>query len=145
MLKQFVPGKFCLECRGCCRFSEANSVWVVHFLKTEKPFAPTPSKKGGFVCPFLNRTDNKCNIYTKRPFECGLYPFLLNKDKNGVFLAVHLNCPYIEEKIGTKEFREYTGYLTAFFNTSPFKDILKNNPQIIHAYEGVKNIASLGL
>lgn len=137
-MKQFVPSKFCLECRGCCRFSQSDSVWAPHFLKREMPFTPKPSKEGGFVCPFLNPEDNRCKIYETRPFECRLYPFLLNKKNGKPFLAVHINCPFIEENINTKEFKEYTKYLAGLLKSAPFKEILKNNPQIIHTYETQK-------
>jgi hypothetical protein len=161
MIKQFLPQDFCLKCRGCCRFKEANSVWspclldeeVQDLLDRQIPAAsitadrriqPIPNpKQEGFVCPFLNIEDNKCKIYEFRPFECQLYPFLISVRDKKVLLTIDLNCPYAQENLNSREFKDYTQYLTAFMNSAPQKIILKNNPQIVQAYKEALDVIEL--
>jgi Fe-S-cluster containining protein len=164
VIKQFVPQEFCLKCRGCCRFKEADSVWSPCLLDEEiqelldKPDIPAASISidrriqpvanpagEGFICPFLEVRDNQCKIYGSRPFECQLYPFLINLRKGRVLLTVDLNCPYVYEKISSQEAKDYIAYLTDYLNSSPLRLMLKNNPQIIQAYEEVREVAELKL
>ncbi len=164
MIRQFVPQEFCLKCRGCCRFREADSVWSPCLLDEEiqdllgKPGVPAASisidrriqlianpEGTDFICPFLGLADNCCKIYAARPFECQLYPFLLNLRKGKVLLTVDLNCPYVYERINSQEAKEYIAYLTGYLNSRPLKTMLKDNPQIIQAYEEVREVAELGL
>ena len=164
MIKQFVPEEVCLQCRGCCRFSESDSLWLPCLLDEEileladKKDIPAVSLsldkrimpnalagETGFICPFLNREDNKCRIYNSRPFECQLYPFLLSLRQKKVLLTVGLNCPYIQDKINTQEFKEYTRYLTDLLNSPQYLKILKNNPQIIQAYAEVLDVVELNI
>jgi Fe-S-cluster containining protein len=161
-MKQFVPSEFCLKCQGCCRFRDENSVWapclldeeIVDFadnkdipavsVSLDKRLLLIPNPKGeGFICPFLNISDNKCKIYAIRPFECQLYPFLLNLRGKKIILTVDLNCPYVKEKMNTPEFKEYVEYLTAFLNSPDQLEILKDNPHILQAYEEVREIVEL--
>jgi Fe-S-cluster containining protein len=53
----------------------------------------------GFICSFLNLNDNKCKIYARRPFECQLYPFLINLKGKRIILNLDLNCQYLKEKL----------------------------------------------
>ncbi len=162
MIKQFVPKEACLKCLGCCRFRDELSVWSPCLLEEEavdfadnkdipaasvslsKRLALIPNPNGeGFICPFLNSGNNKCKIYNQRPFECQLYPFLLNLRGGKVILTVDLNCPYVKEKMSTPEFKEYVEYLTAFLNSPTQLEILKDNPHILQAYEEVLEIVEL--
>ena len=163
MIKQFVPQDFCLKCQGCCRFKEASSVWspclldeeIQELLDKNSAFAslsadrriqPIPNpKQDGFICPFLNIEDNKCKIYDLRPFECQLYPFLISIRDKKVLLTLDLNCPYAKENLNSGAFKDYTDYLSTFLNSAKQKNILKNNPQIIHAYEQVLDVIELKL
>ncbi|MBU4252241.1 MAG: YkgJ family cysteine cluster protein [Candidatus Omnitrophica bacterium] len=164
MIKQFVPQEFCLKCRGCCRFKEANSVWSPCLLNEEvqelldKKGLPPASISidrrlqlianpigADFICPFLGSQDNQCKIYDLRPFECQLYPFLINLRKGKVLLTVDLNCPYIYEQINSRQAEEYIVYLTDYLNSKPLRSMFKNNPQIIQAYESVREVAELNL
>ena len=164
MIKQFVPQEFCIKCRGCCRFKEANSVWSPCLLDEEiqelldKPGIPAASISidrriqpianpdgADFLCPFLETLSNKCKIYSTRPFECQLYPFLINLRRDKVLLTVDLNCPYVYEQINSQETKEYIVYLTGYLNSAPLLSMLKDNPQIIQAYEEVREVAELNL
>ncbi len=163
-IKQFVPSEFCIKCNGCCRFKEADSVWSPCLLEEEiiqlidKEGIPpaaisaghklqlvsVPGKEG-FFCPFLCLKDNKCQIYSMRPFECQLYPFIINLRNKKVLLTVDLNCPYVAEKINAPEFKEYAGYLVKYLNSAESLGILKENPQILQVYEEVLDIMELQL
>jgi len=160
MIKQFIPSDFCLKCLGCCRFKEFNSVWLPCLLdeeiqvllekkippasiSIERKIQPIPDGEGGFICPFLNLKDNKCKIYDFRPFECQLYPFLINLRGKKIILTVDLNCPYIKENINTPQFKEYLDYLSNYLNSPKQIKLLKENPQILQAYEEVAELIEL--
>ena len=161
MIKQFIPQEFCLKCQGCCRFKEYNSVWLPCLLEEEiqglldrkipplsisidKRIQPLPNPEGeGFICALFDIKDNKCKIYDFRPFECQLYPFLINLRGKKIILTVDLNCRYVRENLNSKEFKEYIDYLVDFLNTCAQIKLLKNNPQILQAYEEVAKIVEL--
>ncbi|MBP7835931.1 MAG: YkgJ family cysteine cluster protein [Candidatus Omnitrophica bacterium] len=163
MIKQFVPESVCLKCQGCCRFKEMDSAWVPCLLEEEaqdlidqdippayinmqRKIRPVADPSGeGFICAFLESQANKCRIYNRRPFECQLYPFLINLRHGKVILTVDLNCPYISEKINSREFKEYAEYLAAYLNSPEQLEILRDNPQIIQAYEDVLDVVELRL
>lgn len=156
-----MPEEFCLRCQGCCRYKESNSVWVPCLLDEEiqdlldqdipsvsisaerRVLAVPDPGAGGYLCPFLNPKDNKCRIYPLRPFECQLYPFLINLRAKKVILTVDLNCPYIKENLKSKEFKSYSEYLSGFLNSPRQIRLLKDNPQIIQAYEDVLDVVEL--
>lgn len=174
MIKQFVPSEFCLEkCRCCCRFSQQDSVWSPCLLDEEiealsklniPPSVISQSKKIRlvpfpkekieelpahvgplFICPFLDMKNSKCNIYESRPLECRLYPFLINKREKRIFLSVDLGCPFIEENLQTKGFKEYTDYLFSLLNEPVYLNLLRNNPQIIQVYDDALDLLELKL
>lgn len=163
MIKQFVPERVCLTCQGCCRFQEADSVWSPCLLDNEiqglfkngiLPLAISSSKRirlipnttqDNFVCTFLNPKDNKCKVYSLRPFECQLYPFLISRKENKIFLALDLKCPFVKERLKGQGLKEYVKDLTGILNSPSFKQLLKNNPQIIQVYPEALNLAELKL
>jgi len=159
--KQFVPQEACFSCQGCCRFNAPDSPWVPCLIEEDiqglldkkippallslnKRIRPLPNPKGeGFVCAFFDINTNKCKVYDFRPFECQLYPFLINLRGKKVILTVDLNCPYAKEKINSPEFKEYSDYLIAYLNNPKQIQLLKDNPQILQAYEEVAEIIEL--
>jgi len=165
MIKQFVPSDYCLHCQGCCRYLKDDSVWAPCLLDEEiqelldRKGLPAivlsqqkrlclvahPEGKDGFICPLLVIPDNTCRIYDSRPFECQLYPFLLNLRGKKVVLTVDLNCPYVRERAQSGEFKAYAEYIAAFLNTPAQITRLKNNPHILAAYEDVAEIIELDL
>jgi len=160
-MKQFLPNGTCVDCLGCCRFLVSDSVWSPSLLdqdirkllknkippsliSTNKKLRLIPGqKKENFICAFLNTQDNKCKIYSFRPFECQLYPFLINKQAKKLFLAIDLNCHFIKENLENIELRNYAQYLIELLNTPSKSKIFKDNPQIIQEYSGVLNLAEL--
>ncbi|MDI6606536.1 MAG: YkgJ family cysteine cluster protein [Candidatus Omnitrophota bacterium] len=164
MIKQFVPQEVCLACRRCCRFADSHSVWLPCLLDEEvdnftdkagipaisisadKRIVPVPNPaQEGFLCPFLNPQDNKCRIYDTRPFECRLYPFLINLRDKKVILTIDLNCPYIRDNIQSTAFKKYSQDLAAFLNSPGQLKALKENPQLLQAYEEVADVVELDL
>jgi len=161
VIRQIIPEEFCLKCKGCCRFKEMDSVWTPCLLDEEiqelldekippacissnKRLLPVPNPQGdGFVCPFLETKDNKCKIYGFRPFECRLYPFLINLRGGKAILTLDLNCPYVAEHLNSAEFKKYTAYLISFLNSPGQLELLKDNPHILQAYEEVLDIIEL--
>lgn len=139
-IKQLTPSEFCIECNGCCRFASDDPPWPPHNIR------PVPDKKDdNFLCPYLDSGANRCKIYEKRPFECRLYPFLINYDKllGKVFLSVDPNCPFVERDLKNKDFEEYTEYLAAFVQSPDFTRILNDNPGFVQSYPGTVNIVEL--
>ncbi len=160
MIRQFVPEEVCLRCQGCCRFREAVSIWLPCFLNEEidvlrrnnlpcpqdKKIIPVFSKKEDiFFCPLSNRGENKCVIYGERFFDCQLYPFVINRKGKKTYLAADLNCDFIKINFKTFSFNKYVEYLLGLLNSETYRDLLKNNPQIIQLYPGVVNLAELGI
>ena len=151
-IKQLIPEGFCLKCDGCCRFTQKHSVWFPHLLKSEEKaipkdkFCAVPDKKNNnFLCSFFRSDDNKCKIYESRPFECCLYPFLLNYDaaSGRIFLAVNTDCPFVKENLGKEEFKKYVRYLEVLFTDHNVSKLLKSNPQVIQSYPDVPNLAEI--
>lgn len=161
MMKQFLPKEVCLRCQGCFRFKEQNSVWLPclmdeeiqelldrkippALISMERKIQPYPNPAGeGFICAFFDIRDNKCKIYDWRPFECQLYPFLVNLRDRKIILTVDLNCPYVKENLQSKEFKEYADYLISFLNSPAQIKLLKDNPQLLKAYEDISEVIEL--
>jgi len=161
MIKQIIPKETCLKCQGCCRFLEAESCWLPTLLNEEiallskdpacqkiisakKKIKPVFSdKNNNYICHFLSPEDNKCKIYPFRPLECQLYPFLINYSQDRVWLAVDLNCPFVEPHLETELFRQYVQYLNGLFASVEFKKLLKENPQTIQVYPDARNLMEI--
>lgn len=152
--QQFVPSKVCLTCDGCCRFKEADSAWRPKVTKqdiseirreglAEKIFRQalkpdgrlaTRCHLGENLCSFFNALDHTCGIYSARPFECQLYPFLLNRKSGRIVLSVHLLCPYIQETKPTQIYQEYVEYLRGYFARPEVLNVLRADPAIADDY-----------
>ncbi len=154
---QFVPQEICLSCRGCCRYKEAESVWrpkiALEELKGNEhkidligalgkdAYINTVEEQGQNRCSFLNLKANKCGVYTGRPFECRLYPFLLTRPKETgrVTLSVHLSCPYVQESRYSAGFEQHVGVLKAYLYGKERARFLKNNPALVGDYSEYPN------
>jgi len=156
----YVPSEVCLACDGCCRYAEHGSVWAPLFLfeeivaLSEKNVVPSClfthsankagkaarinliQGKGSFVCPCLSLSDNACKIYSQRPLDCRLYPFLLLRQDGGAFLAVDEKCPYARENIDSQATRKYARGLAALLASPSVVVLMKENSEIIQAYPG---------
>ena len=83
---------------------------------------------------FLIREDNTCGIYTKRPFECSLYPFILSQTPDAVKVYVHLSCPYVQDHLSRAGFDAYVAYLKEFFRREDIREFLSRNKAMFHDY-----------
>lgn len=151
---QLVPQEICLSCQGCCRFKDAQSVWRPKVAPAEiegnehkndltwalgqDGYIKTVKVEGQNRCAFLNLGNNKCGVYSGRPFECRLYPFLLTRSKeNGrISVSVHLSCSYVQESRYSSEFEKYVGVLKVYLADEKRARFLSNNPALIGDYSG---------
>lgn len=157
-LRQPAIEKFCLDCKGCCRYAEKESVWSPLFMfeeiieVTEKNIIPRslfsrpgerPGKAarirlaeyaGHFICPRLDPKSNACNIYVSRPLDCRLYPFLLAAKDRQAYLAMDKKCPYSAETLKKGISPEYKKYLVDFLESESFLKRAQNNPEIVQEY-----------
>ncbi|MEW5758817.1 MAG: phosphatidylglycerol lysyltransferase domain-containing protein [Candidatus Omnitrophota bacterium] len=124
---RFVSSKFCLACLGCCRFHDINTVWLPYKIKPNV-------YKDLYVCPHLDIKTNKCKIYPRRPLDCKIYPFVLAKRENQVYIALHKLCLFIEENISKLNLKSYTDGLVKYLLSSKNKKFILDNPGFIKEY-----------
>ncbi len=152
---QIVPQKICLSCQGCCRYKEAESFWRPKIALAElkgneykidligalgkDAYINTVKEKGQNRCSFLNLKTNKCGVYTGRPFECRLYPFLLTSKNGRVAVSVHLSCPYVQESRHSPEFEKHVGVLKAYLSGAERANFLRDNPALAGDYSEYKD------
>jgi len=161
-LRQFVPSEVCLKCGGCCRYKSEDSPWRPKLgardqaglgvlvtgedVLDAQAYIKTIQTCGEHFCKFLNAKDNSCGIYSQRPFECSLYPFILSKTPETVKVYVHLACPYIQDHLSRSEYDAYVVYLKDFFwredvrgflaqNTNMFHDYTSFAPELLHLFD----------
>jgi Fe-S-cluster containining protein len=159
ILKQLIPQEFCLKCEGCCRFIEEKSEWIPRitqmeilelakenippavFSKTDKDDRQLNlvKSKGINFCIFLSPKENKCEIYKNRPFDCRLYPFILEKKGKNISLGIHLACTFAKENLDKKELKEYVKYLKEFLNIREVAAFIKENSFLAGNYQDYKN------
>ncbi len=156
-LAQFVPARVCLACDGCCRFHDGGSVWrpkitgdeikrlypdkldVANAVLDQKAvddngYFKTVNVDGACCCAFFDAKYHTCKIYSERPFECALYPFLLVKKEKRIFLGVHLSCPYIQEKHSSEEYKRYVETLKEFFQAKNVVEFVQRNQTLAGTY-----------
>ncbi len=143
-IRKFTDSAFCLnDCRACCRFSDEN--WLPNLLEQEKKqlgvdrVRTIPAEEGqDACCEFLDRESQHCRIYSDRPFECRLYPFLLVRSGQTLALAVHLACPYLRRELGNKEFWQYVAYLRQELKVPETAGLLQREAGIFHVYPEIE-------
>lgn len=139
-MKQFVPSGYCLKCLGCCRFSQNPTIWASPGLRLVE-------NSGGYRCEHLNEKDNRCAVYSKRPLDCRLYPFLLVKRTGRdacptLSLGLHKSCLFIEEK--RLDIKEYADYLKNALSSPRVVSEIGKNPEICADYaENVEIVAEI--
>ncbi len=149
-IKQVIPQEFCLQCCGCCRFSEPESVWKPHLLQEEKValgeinIIANPVQDN-YICQRLELQSNKCGIYNNRPFDCRFYPFLFSRKKGKFFLSLDTNCAYVSQKGKEAQFQRYINDFIEFVRGPHFLDILRRNPQLLQEYDGVLDLVELDI
>jgi Fe-S-cluster containining protein len=160
-LPQFVPQEVCLSCDGCCRFKDHQSVWRPKTADQEKKkidsrrtlaeriFSQpsigkddrltTVMEQGVCRCKFFDLSTHHCRIYQNRPFECQLYPFLMAKKQDGIYLAVHLSCPHVMGYRHSKTFEEYFLRLKDYFQRETIKNFIEQNQRLAGDYSEYDN------
>ena len=130
-LKQFVPSNVCLKCDGCCRFQLSDSPWRPKTGQMELQegideagYLKTVKEGNHHQCVFFNKIDHTCQVYSKRPFECESYPFVVSKENEDIKVYMHLACPYIQDREVSVELQDYVVYLKGFFKESSTKMFL---------------------
>lgn len=146
-----MPPGYCLRCRGCCRFKDRQGPWQPHLLGSEKELrektgmvANEAGREPGYRCVSLDTARNECTIYPSRPFECRLYPFVLNRRGDRLFLSVDPNCPYVKEQEGRAEFVAYAGKLASRLQQA-LAAALRENRHLFQPYPDVRDVAELAL
>lgn len=154
-LKQIIPSEVCLACKVCCRYPERISAYVPYFFPEEakenviinkgcgavgealdpKPL-PLPYKSC-YICQFFDVEKNSCHIYSARPFDCQLYPFMVTYDKEctSVFLVLDSNCPYVRNKVDSEEVRWYIEYLVDMLEDEKMVESINNNKNFINDFQ----------
>lgn len=158
-LRQIIPQDFCLECKGCCRFIDDKSEWIPQitdseileavkkgvpagaFSKTDKNnhHLAVVKKDDAIICEFLSKQTNKCQIYATRPFDCEIYPFILEKRDNKIYLSLHSECPFVRENIDKKEYKEYIEYFKKLIKQKDISSFIQENIFLAGNYEKYQN------
>ncbi|MCX5776709.1 MAG: phosphatidylglycerol lysyltransferase domain-containing protein [Candidatus Firestonebacteria bacterium] len=89
--------KLCAKCDICCRFPEETP--------NLKPTGFKLKKSGElFICEAFNLETGRCLKYSKRPFDCQIYPFAVARtpDNENIMLIIDNLCPAAAE-IKTKK------------------------------------------
>lgn len=138
-LKQVIPKKFCLACDVCCRFIDPNSIFTPYLTRTDADLLleaglPRKAINGNRFnlspcgpinhCPCFSPDENKCSFYSFRPLECELYPFLLAKKNNEVYLALDKKCPFVGENF-IKEMSKHIDYLKEILGSKEVAGLVK--------------------
>ncbi len=151
-IRQIIPPGYCGRCRGCCRFHHDHGPWVPHLLASEAGLEDkvrtVPAENGDatpFRCVSLDTQSSSCAIYASRPFECRLYPFVLNRREGRFFLAADQDCPFVMERGDSPEFRDFCGRLRELLQGPAWRRELRENPHIFQPYPKVYDIAELFL
>lgn len=151
-MKQLIPSGYCLSCQGCCRFSSDQGSWVTKLLPSEQsalglqaqavPLVEQPGQ-ALWYCAYLEPEKNACSLYARRPFECQLYPFVLNRRRDAVLLAYDMNCRFVQEQCGSSAFAGYARELAAYLCSSPVRGQLEKAGYMLASYEGAIDCAYL--
>lgn len=147
MLKQIIPKNLCLSCDICCRFINKNAPLAPIFLPREisqkiKPHldkscrVKLKSFKDIYACPFINTKNNRCSIYSKRPFDCRLYPFAIMFDENRkkVILGIDKKCPFSKAQ-NEASIKNYFHYLVDLLEKKETASMIAENPSFIGDFQ----------
>ena len=131
-IPQVLTSQQCSACRGCCLFRAPAGDWSPRLTPDDAAELMKAAPPGeawqdgtdrivlmpcadGQACAFLDRKDHLCRVYPSRPFECGLYPFLLSSEKGGFKVYAHLSCPGIDLLRAAGTWESAVAKIRAFF------------------------------
>lgn len=148
LIEQIVPDSVCLKCDICCRFLDEKSAWRPAFTQEEKrqisaelKFDNTqrikliPYKKDLFICPCFCPKTNRCHIYSLRPLDCRLYPLLLLKKDQVLFLGIDKKCPYSKTLLEDSANKAYLKRIVKTLTSRDMIELLKNSPFLFAHYD----------
>ena len=162
-VKQLIRLADCLKCYDiCCHFLksgiDATPVLTEDELalikkKYKGPFSVRQWGKSGrvfqiclkkirnkniYICPFLERSDQRCKINGIKPFDCRFWPFLLirSKDKKSIHIAYFDKtiCPALKN-ISRNDFEKYKKYAIGLFRKKKYLDFIKQHPEIVYSFD----------
>ena len=127
-LKQLIPPKFCLACDGCCRFNQPETVWAPYGIKL------VHHKEEIYLCPHFEFETRICKIYASRPLDCVLYPFVLDRQGDKIYLALDAKCPFAKARKDAPELKEYAASLLRALCAPTLRAYLEQHKQEIPHY-----------
>lgn len=164
-LPSYIPDGICLQCCGCCRFTDKDNCWRPKTFREEQtgtvaahvdgkgyvtaqahhevstPASPRGGQAqsvGQWICDFLDPENNYCAVYQKRPFECALYPFVFVRDGDVIRLMFHLSCPHAQETFGSDGYKKHIEVLRKYFSAPDVHEFLVANKTIAGDYAGYR-------
>ncbi len=154
MKKCFPESEVCIACRGCCRFAEKHSIWhpsvtagEARRLLKDPALKKIPAlycgEEADYICIFLRQKDNLCSVYSRRPLECRLYPFLINRKGKKIYLAVHPACPAVGKDAASARIRDCAGAFGKMIRGKAFARLLKDNQHLPQRYPGAVNLIEI--
>ena len=158
VLHQIVPSKTCLSCDVCCRFPDRDSFLAPIFTHSEVQHAignaadrslfqlsddgrsaraKLQSHGDIYICPFFDPNSSECQIYTRRPLDCQIYPFALmyNEDGTEIVLGVDTICPFTETHFETEPFQQYINHIVAYMESDLTTKVIIENWALIGPYQ----------
>ncbi|MFH1046156.1 MAG: phosphatidylglycerol lysyltransferase domain-containing protein [Candidatus Omnitrophota bacterium] len=154
-IKQIIPSSVCLACDVCCRYPERTTAFAPCFLSSEiaeivpqqsvfdsigkkKDNKTPPLPQGlGYRCSFFLPEKNSCRIYSQRPLDCQIYPFMVTyaADCASVILALDSHCPYFRGKESSPEVKTHADYLAALLESEEMINSIGENKNFIGDYQ----------
>lgn len=148
MIKQIIPSKLCLSCDVCCRFLDKDAVLRPLFLPHEitskiKPHLDKTSRvelkefQNIYTCHFFNTKNNKCAIYSKRPFDCQLYPFsvMFDEKHEKIVLGIDKKCPFATNPENHDLIKNHFHYLVDLLENKESSSLIAKNPSFIGNFQ----------
>ena len=147
MLKQIIPAKLCLSCDVCCRFLDKNAALRPFFLPHEitsklKPHLDKSCRvklklfQNMHACCFFN-ANNKCAIYSKRPFDCQLYPFavMFDEKREKIVLGIDKKCPFAADPVNQNTIKNHFNYLVDLLEKENTASLIAKNLSFIGNFQ----------
>jgi len=90
-----------------------------------------------YACCFFNAKNNKCAIYSKRPFDCQLYPFtiMFDEKREKIILGIDKKCPFSVIPEMGNFIKNYFHYLVDLMEKKEFVSLIAGNPLFIGRFQ----------
>ena len=114
MIRKILSHDTCAQCRLCCTFVESDKWEIPLFTgksetETAEGFAPVRKIPGTQSCVFDMKfngdeiiycpaaSDHGCVLGDKRPFDCKIWPFRVNKLNDMYVITLSPVCPAVKK------------------------------------------------